>query len=534
MSGAQPSRAAWPALGVLALAAAAPACAQQAVQASPQPAQPVQAQPAQQQAAQDDNGKRSAVGVPPPLELRLGVTQTFTDNVNLRSDKQADSITRLSPGMRLVSRTGRVQGFVDYSLNTLTYARSGGTDVRNALLGNGTAELAERRAYLDAQAVISQQSINPLDTQSTDTQLGRANTTEVRTLMLTPRVQGRLGDRAQWDASVAYRTSHTTSSVVASSSSTTSQLRLSNGEALTAIGWSLQASHGTLDFSNGRSTVDDIVRGVLDYRFNPELSAGVIGGWESTDITSSTKESRTTSGLRLNWTPSLRTQLNAEVERRFFGNAHNISFSYRLPRSVLSFSDVRNLSNGVGQPSGASQGTWFDAIEKTIPSNVTDPAAREAAVRSVLSTANISADPNVLQQFLSSGATVNRQQQLSYAWLLPRDTLTFTLQQSDGRRISTLVSGSDVFSNFSEIRQHGYALTLAHRLTPLSTVTLGYTQRQSSGGTVSTTLRSMTALWSTQLSPRAKLSILGRHARFSSTTEPYRESALVGTFGITF
>lgn len=522
-----PCRAAWPALGVLTLAAA-PAWAQQAVQAMQQVA------PALQAAQDAQDGDRSAVNVPPPLELRLSVMQTFTDNVDLSAtDKRADAITRLSPGMRWVSRTGRVRGFVDYSLNALTYVRSGGTNLRNALAANGTAELVEQRAYLDVQSVISQQSVNPLDTQSVDDQVGRGNRTEVRTLGVTPRVQGRLGDVALWDASLGHQTSHAASSSVSSSSSTTAQARLGNGEALTALRWSLQASHIARSFSLGRDTVQDTVRGVLDYRFNPELSTGVIAGWESTDISSSTKQSRMTRGLRLNWVPSERTQVNAEVERRFFGNAHNIRARYRLPRAVITFSDVRNLSNGAGPQGTVTQGTWYDVFDAQY-AGVADPAERDTLVRAALAQANVQANPEVLQSFLSAGVTVNRDQQLALAWQLPRDTVTFTLQQGNVRRISNLTAGTDVFSTFSDIQQRGYSLSVAHRLTPLSTITLGHLQRQTSGGLVETKLNTTTAVWSTQLSKRARFSLLGRHARSNSTAKSYSESALVGTFMTTF
>lgn len=507
MSRAQSNGVIWPALGTLALAVAVPAGAQQ----------------------------RGTENASPTLELRLNTTQTFTDNVDLNSDKRADAITRLSPGMRLVSRSGRVKGFVDYSLNTLTYARTGtGTDLRHALLGNVTTELAENQAYLDTQAVISQQSVNPLDTQSADPQLSRVNTTEVRTLIVTPRAQGRLGDWAQWDASMNWNTSQVASSKVSSSTFTNSQLRLSNGESRTLLGWSLQASHITRAFSAGRSTVDDTLRGVLTYRFTPELNAGVIGGWESNDIASSTRQSRMLGGLRLSWLPSERTQLNTEVERRFFGNAYKLNFLYRLPRSVLTLSDVRALTNGGGQPTTASLGTWYEVLDRQFASAVPDAAERDAAVMAYLNQYNLSPNAQVLQSFLSSGVTINRQQLLSYAWLLQRDTITFTLQQGSTNRISSAQGIGGALDSSSEIRQHGFGLTLSHRLTPVSAVTLGYTQRQTSSTLVQTTLRSLTAQWSTQLNSQAKFSLLGRHARFSGSTESYTESALIGTLGIIY
>lgn len=493
-------------------------------------------------AQQDDQAPASAsvASVPARFEPRLSLTQTFTSNVDLRTQRQADAITRVSPGVALRSQSGRVQGFLDYTLNGTVYARSNERNsLTNALQSSVQAELLEQRAYVDAQASITQQAINPLLSQSTDDQLGRANRTEVRSVNVTPRLQGRFGDAAQWDASLSYQASQANASEVSNSSATSAQVQLSNGERLTTLGWSVQASHNTQDFSRGRSTVSDIVRGVLNYRFSPELTTGLIGGYESTDIGSIEKEGRATYGWRLAWVPSQRTALQAEQEKRFFGNAYNVRFTHRMARALLTYTDARSMSNGVGQPMLVGVGTNLELMRQALASelaSIADPARREALVLQRLRAENLDPNAQVLESFLSSAVTVQRNQQLSLAWVGPRDTLTFAFQRTAGRRLDTVSvpTAGDILSN-EAISQRGYSLTLAHKLTPLSTLSLGYTQRRSAGSASgSTTLRSGTAQWLTRLGPRTSFQLLGRHARSSGGAEPYTESALVGTFGLTF
>ena len=85
------------------------------------------------------------------------------------------------------------------------------------------------------------------------------------------------------------------------------------------------------------------------------------------------------------------------------------------------------------------------------------------------------------------------------------------------------------------VHQRGYSLTLVHLLTPVSNLSLSLTQTRSTGrNSLSTGLRSATAQWSTKLGPRATFSLLGRRVHFTSSTQPYDESALIGTFGTTF
>jgi uncharacterized protein (PEP-CTERM system associated) len=238
----------------------------------------------------------------------------------------------------------------------------------------------------------------------------------------------------------------------------------------------------------------------------------------------------------LNWVPSERTKLFAETEKRFFGSSHNFSFSHRMVRTLVSYSDTRTLSYGLGQPLSVGRGTVYDFFDQLYASREPNDTAREEQVLKALSDYGLKANEGAttLPAFLSSAVTLQRLQQLSFAWTGTRDTLTVSMQQSTGRRVDSTDVFGDPFTVNRDIRQRGLSVVLAHRLTPLSTLTLGINQRRNIGDVESTRLLSTTVQWSTSLGPRTRLSLLGRHTSFKSSSQPYTESALVGTLGMTF
>lgn len=521
-------RAAWPVLGCLA-AVATPLCAQDVVQGAS----------GMQQFSTAEQLRQTAYSQPTTyVQARLSLGETYFSRSGSASGSQSDAITRVTPGLYLSSRAGRVRGFLDYAVTGVAYARGSESNrLLQELRSKGTAELVERRVFLDAQALVSQQFIDPLGVDAADDQVSRANRSEVRTLVLTPRTVGRLGDLAQWEASVSHRATHSAAVTTSDSSSTQWQLQLGNAaQQRAALGWGAQLSHTVQGFNQGRSTVNDLARATLEWRADAELSAGVNAGYEVADIITEDKEGRATYGARLRWTPSERTSLVAEVDRRFFGNAHNVVLAHRMARSVLSISDTRGVSYGQGQPLNVGRGSVYEFFDQLYASTETDLSAREAKVLQTLSKYGYSATQSsaALPAFLSSALTLQRAQQVSYSWVGVRDTITLSLQQTSGRRVETRQVFDDPFTANATIRQRGFSMLLTHRLTPLSRVTLDFTQRRNIGDTDSTRLRSTTAQFSTSLGPRTSFSLSARHADFKSSTQPYTESALTGSVSMTF
>jgi hypothetical protein len=127
----------------------------------------------------------------------LSVTETLTDNALLSSsDRRADLVSQVSPGIRMSSTGGRFRGFLDYSLTGIVYANnSHGNDLQNALNGAFNVEAIEKWAFVDVSANISQQLISAY---------GRALPTRRSSTAIAPRYEAsacRRMCREGWQAS---------------------------------------------------------------------------------------------------------------------------------------------------------------------------------------------------------------------------------------------------------------------------------------------------------------------------------------------
>jgi uncharacterized protein (PEP-CTERM system associated) len=99
-----------------------------------------------------------------------------------------------------------------------------------------------------------------------------------------------------------------------------------------------------------------------------------------------------------------------------------------------------------------------------------------------------------------------------------------------------LSTSLDDLSNSGRVRQRGLLLDWSLRLTPQSTVSVAGSTQRSTGDldSQSNTLKSLIATWTSTLGPRSSLSGGARHADFTSTTTPYKESALFAAFRYAF
>jgi uncharacterized protein (PEP-CTERM system associated) len=239
--------------------------------------------------------------------------------------------------------------------------------------------------------------------------------------------------------------------------------------------------------------------------------------------------------LQGEWTPSERTSLSANVEKRFFGNSHALRFAHRTPNTAWAVSDSRDISTSSSQ-GNASFGSAYDLFFRQFASTEPDAAKRDVLVRNYLQTNNINPNTVVVGGFLASAATLQRGQQASVAVIGVRNTVTLQATSSRSERADRLSSVVDDLSTASEVRQRGVTLDWALRLTPLSSVSVAGSYQRSAGDSSSqqTTLKAITATWSAPLGARSTMSAGARHAVFDSTTTPYTESALFGAVRLSF
>ena len=475
-------------------------------------------------------GPALAQGAGTTFTPSLSITQTLSDSS--RTGSGAKGITTISPGLRMDSRSGRVQGFVNYALTGVLYTSdSSRNNLQNRLSASGRAELVPRHLDINASASISRQAISLFGSQSADNTLTDQNQTEVRTFSVTPVLRGVLGGVVGVQAAATASVSD--SSRTASSTSTSASLNLSS-VAATRFGWSLNATHQESDFRAGRKTTSDRVIGSLIVTPDPEWRLVVRGGQERTDIASVQPQRYDNYGAGVQWTPGPRTLVSLDADRRAFGNSHAFTLQQRMRRSVWRYSDSQDVTTGTGQ-TGAGGISAYDLFFELFASQEPDPALRDALVRSFLDRNGIPPDALIGGGFVSSAATLHRRQELSLALNGQRTTYVLRAFATRSERVDIVSNAPDDLAA-GPVRQRGLSVTVAHRLTPRDGLSLTATTQRSESDAIDrrNTLNSLTMGWNTRLGERSTFALNLRHSENDGGTDPYTENALTAAFATRF
>ena len=489
------------------------------------------------------------------------VTQTLTDNYRLAPSGRAESITQFSPGISLANRGGRVQGFLNYSLNALVYVRdSTANNFQNSLNASMRAEALERWLFVDAAASITQQSISALGRPAGDPGIVNSNSTEVMTWRVSPYVTGSVPGVAVYD--LRFGLSGTRGGAANSFDSTVTQasVRLGSDRSLSRLRWNLGASHQLSDFSASRQTQSTRYDAGIGYELSRVFRLTASAGHESSDYASTAAASRNVVSLglgwtpnpdldlsfqasrdgveniTLNWSPTVRTRLTAQRARQLYGNTHSLSFEHRMPRSVWRLSDTRSVVSSSGPLATGSRGSTYDLYFTQFASLEPDPVKREQLVNEFLLASGISPAPPAGSGFLTTAASLQRRQEASFALLGVLTTVTFTASSTEGQRLDAVSTVADDLANGNNLRQRSFSVAVAHRLTPISSVNLAGTTQKSSASVSGqqSELRSLNLTWASRLTRNGNATITLRRAEFDSPLSPYNENAVVATLGWRF
>lgn len=297
------------------------------------------------------------------LEPNVTLSQSLTDNYQLvPTNPRSDAVTRLGAGVAYRASSGLVQGFLDYSLTSVSYARhSGLNSLQNALNANLNADLIDDRLQLNAAATISRGAISAFGVQPGSAADANSNTTEVRTLRISPSLRGPLGPGLRYTAQLSHQVSSAVDSSVGDFDSTTANLHIeptSRGR----LSWSVDAVHQLSNYKLGRSSQTDRVFGGLSLDLSDlDLQVSATLGTERTDQLAIAQRSYNNWGLGLVWAPSPVTRLSAETENRFYGRSHAVTLEHRTPRTIFRYRNARSASTD-GNPSVGGRGTAFDLL----------------------------------------------------------------------------------------------------------------------------------------------------------------------------
>jgi uncharacterized protein (PEP-CTERM system associated) len=474
------------------------------------------------------------------IKPRIKLTETLTDNVNINrtaNGKQSDLITELAPGILIEARTARLKAYFDYSLLGQFYAQTDYSRTQNALNAFGTFEAIDNWLFFDFSGVIAQQAISAFGAQSPDSSTINNNSTETATYRFSPFIRGQLGG---WvDYSLRYNVSTTNASAANANdvdlAQWTGQLRGSTP--FQSLKWTIDGNQQTTDYSRGRETEAEMLRGSINYSISPQFRINLSAGRESNNYLSVDQESNNTHGYGFDWNPTERTQISAFKEKRFFGDGHNVRFSHRFPRSSFSYTDTRDVVVLPNQFSTIGLGNIYDLYFDQFASLIPDPIARASFVRALLELSGINPNTQVTSGFLASRATIQRRQQLALAILGVRNSITLSANRTESESILASTTLNDDFSQNDVIHQKGVSLNFSHRLSDLSNLNI-LALRQDSTGSGSNTKKTTSTLYqvnvSTKLGAKTTGALSARRSEFDSPTNPYTENALIGTLSFIY
>lgn len=464
------------------------------------------------------------------IERRVTVGQTLSTNGNLSStNARSEQITEVTPGIRAVFNTPRVQGFLDYSLSALYYAQgTSGNQFRNALNASAQVNAWDNRAFIDLSGVISNQAISAFGPQSVN---GRSDTnqSETASFRFSPYLRGSFAGNTDYELRYSLQTANTNTAARSDITDQAASMRLGSRNTGQTLGWSFNASSGSTTYSQGRDTESSSAQGGLIIAATPQVQVTLLAGVESNDIISLQKETYNTSGINVEWRPSERTRLFVGAENRYFGNGHNIALEHRTGQTVWRYTDTKGVANNPLQEGAASLGSVFDLLDNLYSQIQPNPVLRAQLVQAELLRLGLPANAQIFQNFLTSSATLDRMQRLSVALVGVRSVWTLSAFRSDSNRLDSIVTGGDDFDLNTDIQQQGWSLNFAHRLTPLSSFNAALTNQKSVGSS-GLNLRSTTVSLGlgTRLSRRTSGSVQLQRANYSGTSGPYNDTAISG------
>lgn len=467
----------------------------------------------------------------------ISVDEKVTDNVGLTErNRDGDWITNIAPGINITGTGDRVKLRFDYKLHNLYYANESSRNNRqNSLNATGSLEAIDNWLFVDASARIAQQNRSAFR-GSTDTSVdpnNSGNTAETRTYRISPYIKGVFGNAVDYQLRYTDARSSTDAAGIADTETRQWSGRLAGTKTLANFGWSIDANTQHSDFGRGRDTSADLLRGVLTYHYDPQFRLLLIAGREANDYVSADKESHTIRGGGFEWAPTQRTLFSASREKRFFGDSDSITFSHRTAGTAWKYRQTKDTVTSTSQGS-STLGTYFDLLDSMLSSSIPDPDLRASVVNALLQAQGISPQALLQGGFLTTGVTLQKRRELSFALNGVRNTVTFAATRSESQSLSQgfgsgLFLGTD-FADLRSVTQNGVNVNWSHKLTGLSTLT-GSVSHLKSEGKGSTSVSTDQTIYSvnfvTQLGPKTNAGLGARRTEVDGTTN-YTENAVTG------
>ena len=476
----------------------------------------------------------------------VSVRETYTDNVRLasRGNEQSDWITELSPSVGVSRRGARLQLNADYSFTYRTFVNNDQANGHNnALRSNALLDVWDRKLFLQGAASVAQQNISTLGAISTNNSNLNSSRTEVRQATLSPYWVSRLGSVANLRAQLTLSRAESDGAARALGTDTQgTQITISSGPAFSDLGWSVAYSNNQTESTSGQFSEreTEAYTATVQYRLWPTVTALMTAGRDHNtfgNARGSTGGSFYTLGV--NWVPSARTSVNAQIGERYFGKTASLDASHRTRLSTWQVTYSEQIVTAPGLFSLPLNVDTATAIDRLFVAQFPDPIERRQIVDAFIALNGLPSTLTTAVDFLTNQVSLAKRLQGVFGLRGVRGSFLVTAFHSDRESQSTdaPVISTDPFALSSSVVQVGYSGVLSWRFSELTSgsASLGQQKSKSVGSRTDTTNTLRLGL-THRLGPKLSGSVEYRFLDRDSTVvnADVRENAVVGTLNMSF
>jgi len=264
-------------------------------------------------------------------------TYTYSDNLTqVSSDEISGFVKELVPSISSVAKGGRVETDL-YAQVEINSEGEGADAFTPSLDFMSSVELLQKTVFIDVEASISQNSLDPFQSAGSDLTNNKSNKTTTINYSISPYIRGNLGNVG---LEVRYDLSRVKHSEAESSNSQTNtfSFTLENNRPVIGFDWRLEGEkretiiNADMNAGSKFASIDLSV----EYKVNRHWKIITLIGNEKNEFNST---SPVVDGMRTDigfeWTPSPRMSLRLAQQDRYSGNALDMIFSYKLRHSVF-------------------------------------------------------------------------------------------------------------------------------------------------------------------------------------------------------
>ncbi|HEY0491359.1 MAG TPA: TIGR03016 family PEP-CTERM system-associated outer membrane protein [Telluria sp.] len=311
--------------------------------------------------------------------------EIFTDNARRTVSSRNESawITEITPGLKVSNYGPRIRFDALYQLHYFigpSDANGDNTRSYSELAARLSAALVDDWLYFDGSASISQQAVSAFGPRVTRA-YGNENAAEVRTWRASPYLRHRFGNTATAELRYEVDSVETGRSGLGNSDGQTASVRINSGRRFGDLGWNVFARERRIDDELTPETSEANALFGLRYSIGRTFALTGDVGYDKYDYGAlgGVNEGRSWSAGMI-WTPGVRTRIEANAGRHFYGDSYFLSANHRTRATAWSVNYSDSVTNTRSQfllPSTVDTASMLDSL---FLSAFPDPEERRQAV----------------------------------------------------------------------------------------------------------------------------------------------------------